>query len=329
MESSLSLFVVAVLAFLSVALAIDGLTTWWRANRSASARRVRARIERINSSVGADPLEVIDSVVRVRPLSAYAPLNALLERLPGIDRLDDLLSQSKVSLDAGKFLALSLASAFVALILALVFLPGNEFALMLAPLSAVIPWVVIQRRKERLLKRFNEQLPDALDAMSRALKAGYSVVGAMKFVGEEMPAPLGPEFSQVHDEIAFGIAPSVAFKALTERIASEDLRFMVIAILIQRETGGNLGEILSKISGLMRQRRKFSELVKTLSADGRMTAWVLCLLPVVISGIMLISNRAYIETLWVTGSGRTLLLICAAMMSVGILWIRKQIVVRF
>ena len=104
---------------------------------------------------------------------------------------------------------------------------------------------------------------------------------------------------------------------------------MVIAILIQRETGGNLGEILSKISGLMRQRRKFSELVKTLSADGRMSAWVLCLLPVVISGIMLISNRAYIETLWVTGSGRTLLLICAAMMSVGILWIRKQIVVRF
>jgi len=144
-----------------------------------------------------------------------------------------------------------------------------------------------------------------------------------------MPAPLGQEFSQAHDEITFGISPQTALNAMTERIASEDLRFMVIAVLIQRETGGNLADILGKISSLMRQRLRLTDQIKTLSADGRMSAWVLCLLPFGVTGILFFSNRTYVETLWATSAGRSLLMVSGAMMLVGVIWIRSQIRVRF
>ncbi|MFN5883476.1 MAG: type II secretion system F family protein, partial [Burkholderiales bacterium] len=187
MDSNLTLVAFSALSFLAVALLVDGLLTWWRANRSAEARRVRARIERINSSATSDPLEVVESVVRVRPLSKIQTINAALGRLPGVDRIDQFLRQAKVDLDVDQFLALSAICGLVCMGFVAAFLPNPNLAFIAGPLAACTPWVVIQRRQEERLKRFNSQLPDALDAMARALKAGYSVVGAMKVVGEEMP----------------------------------------------------------------------------------------------------------------------------------------------
>jgi tight adherence protein B len=320
---------IAVFVFLAVALAVDGLLAWWRSQRSQGARRVRTRIDRMAGSANADPLEIVESVVRTRPLSHWPWLDQILVRMPVLAGTDRRLRQAGLDWTVGRFLGISLLAPLAVLMV------GGILGLRAAPMltfsliALVLPTLVLNKLFETRLTRFDDQLPEALEILSRAMRSGYSLGGALKVAADELPTPLGPELAQTHDEITFGIAPQTALAALAERVPSADLRYMVIAILIQRETGGNLAEIFGKIASLMRDRNKLAGQVRTLSADGRMSAVVLCLLPLVTVGVVYIVNRQYIEVLWTTESGRKMLMFSAVMMSVGMLWIRQVIRVRF
>jgi tight adherence protein B len=329
MSDSVLPAVIAALTFLSAALALDGLVNWWREKRAPAIRRVRNRISRMSSSGSADPLETVESVVRARTLSRIDWLNPYLERLPGLDSVDRLIKQANLKWTAGRFLAVSVFPALAAFVVIALFFGQPNLAFLIAAALLVLPWMIAQRMQERRLKRFILYLPEALDSLSRALKAGYSMAGALKIVAEEMPDPLGPEFAQAHDEITYGIAAHVALNNLLERIPSDDLKFMVVAILVQRETGGNLAEVLGNIARMMRERQKLNAQVRSLSADGRMSAVVLCLLPVVTIVLMFLMQREFIEVLWMTRAGQIMMMVAGVMMAVGIFWVRLVVQVRF
>jgi tight adherence protein B len=173
-----------------------------------------------------------------------------------------------------------------------------------------------------------EQLPDALDLISRALKAGHAFPSGLQMVGEEAQDPIAGEFRIVHDEINFGVAVPTALANLANRVPSLDMRQFVIAVLIQRETGGNLTELLANISTLIRERLKLLMKVRVLSAEGRLSAWILCLLPFFLAGVINLINPRFMSVLWTDPMGLKMIYASLVMMAVGALWMRKIIRIR-
>lgn len=336
-SADMGLLLVALFSFVTAALVADGLFTLWQWRRASASNRALSAADPLNASLKGPGLPAVPSVLRARPLSQVPWLDRQLFRIRGIDRVETLLRQAGMSWTVGRLFgsaAISLLTVALGLAAFMALRPDlaaklSWLALVLLPTAAVWPIALAARRRERRLQAFDEQLPDALDTLSRALRAGYSTMGALKVVGEEMPEPLGPEFSQTHDEISFGTSPQLALNHLVARMPSESLRYMVIAMLVQRETGGNLSEVLDKIARLMRERIKLALQVRTLSADGRFSAVVLCLLPFVTVGLVALINRGYIEQLWTTAGGMKILTACALMMLTGIVWIRRIVQIRF
>jgi tight adherence protein B len=197
-----------------------------------------------------------------------------------------------------------------------------------AAAGAALPLLYVRRKRDKRLMTLEQQLPDVLDVIGRAMRSGYTFAGAMRVVAEDMPEPIGPEFARAQDEMAFGIPVKDALQNLLNRVPSENLRFMVVATVVQRETGGNLAEIFSRISRLMRERVVLQGQIRVLSADGRVSALILCLLPVLGAVAMFFLNRPYIARLWQSPEGHSLLMTAAVMMLAGVLWMRRVIRIR-
>jgi tight adherence protein B len=166
-----------------------------------------------------------------------------------------------------------------------------------AAVGAGVPLVWLRMKQAKRLRMFQEQLPDAIDMMVSAMKAGYSFQAAMKFIGEEVPTPLGPEFARFYEEQRLGMEVRTALLQLQDRIESLDLKMLVTAILIQRETGGNLGEVLDKISGLMRQRQALKGEIETLTAESKLSARILGSLPFVVFIAINVLNPGFMKPL--------------------------------
>ena len=153
-----------------------------------------------------------------------------------------------------------------------------------------LPYVYLSRKKADRIEKFKKQLPDALDLVARSLKAGHSFNGGLSMAAEEMDDPIGPEFSETLSEINFGISVSDALKNLSDRIDCEELRFFIIGVILQRETGGNLAELMEMLANLIRERFKFEGKVRTLTAEGRFSMWVLMALPIFLGVFLYIRN---------------------------------------
>ena len=171
-------------------------------------------------------------------------------------------------------------------------------------------------------------MPEAADFLGRALRAGHSFANVMQMVGEEMPEPIAGEFKFAYEEINYGVPMNEALHNLAVRVPLTDLRYLVIAVLIQRESGGNLAEVLGNISRLIRARLKLLGQVRVMSAEGRMSAWILGLLPLAVLVLMSISNPAYIRVLWTDPIGVRLMWYSGAVAVGGIFWLRKLIRIR-
>jgi tight adherence protein B len=182
--------------------------------------------------------------------------------------------------------------------------------------------------KNRRLTQIDLQLPDALDLLGRALRAGHAFPSALKMVAEEMPEPIAGEFGITFDEVNYGIAMKDALLNLASRVPSRDLSYFVIAVVIQRETGGNLAELLDKIAAMIRARHKLLGQVRVLSAEGKLSAWILCLLPFVLTLVILFINPGFVEVLWTDPVGPMLIAGAAVLMVIGIFWSRKIIRIR-
>jgi len=190
-------------------------------------------------------------------------------------------------------------------------------------LGLLIPYKILARRRKRRLQKFEKQLPDALDLLARGLRAGHAFPSGLQQVAKEMPDPLGTEFFRTFREFNHGLDLNNALLNLCDRIDLRDLSFFTTAVLIQRETGGNLTEILEKISILIRERFKLRDQVKALTAEGRLSGLILLILPPLLAGILMLVNPAYESQLFQHPTGRVMCTVALGFQLLGMWCIHK------
>ena len=316
-------YLFVVLLFIAVTLFLEGGLIWWSTTRGAEAQRVAKRVRLMSAGEVTGGVE--SSLLKARLLAEAPALARVLLRLPRVHELDRLLEQSGVSWSVARFLGYTLIAMVVGFFVARLLYPFLVFYLLMALFSALLPLLFVLRKRDKRLLRFEEQLPEALDLMGRALRAGHAFPSALKMVGDEMPEPICLEFRIAFDEVNYGISMQTALTNLAVRVPSMDLRYFVIAVLIHRETGGNLSEILSNISTIIRERLKLLGKVRVLSAEGRMSAWILGLLPFCTAFVINFVNPKFMSVLWTDSAGQRLLALAGVMIIIGLFWMRKII----
>jgi tight adherence protein B len=315
-----------VFLFAAVILGIEGVYLWWVSAHGAAAQRVARRLQMMAGSHERSGERI--SILKQRRYSRREWIDRILHRMTLAHRIDQLLVQSGMRWSVDQFALCSLGACLVGAMLV------SRWPLPLALRAAValaaglLPLMMARRARARRLLRIEEQLPEAADFIARALRAGHSFTNVLQIVGNELSEPLGTEFRIVREEINYGVAMSEALHNMAERVPLTDLRYLIIAVLIQRETGGNLAEILGNISVIIRSRLKLIAQVRVLSAEGRMSAWILGLLPFAVAGMLLIINPNYMRILWTDPTGIKLIWTALVMLCIGVIWQRKVIRIR-
>ena len=240
-----------------------------------------------------------------------------------------MLLQSGLARSIPGLVALSTVFAFVGLIVG-VFSPLRWWA---APLFAaafgLLPFLRVLHARGRRLHGIEQQLPDALDLMGRAMRAGHAFPTAVQMVANEGPEPIASEFRITFDEVNYGVPMQDALGNLATRVPVADLRFFVVAVAIQRETGGNLTELLDKLARLVRERFRLMGLLRVLSAEGRLSAWILTVLPFALVGVIHFVNPKFISILWTDTAGLYAVYASISLMAVGIFWMWRTVKIRF
>jgi tight adherence protein B len=202
----------------------------------------------------------------------------------------------------------------------------------LAPMGAVagalIPLTILRSRAAERMQRFASQFPEALDFMARSMRTGQDLQTAMRIVGEEFPEPSGAEFRRAIDEVGYGVTVDEALANMAERIGCNDLGYLIACVAIQRETGGSLAGAMATLARTVRERFVFEGKVRVLSAQGRLSAIVLCLLPIAVLGFMYVSNRDYVSVFWTTRLGEELLALATLLLFGGSAWVMKTVRVK-
>jgi tight adherence protein B len=201
-------------------------------------------------------------------------------------------------------------------------------AAMLGLGAVLLPFLWLSMARNRRLKRLEAQLPDAVELIARALRAGHAFPTALQMVSEELPDPIGGEFASAFEEVNYGLPISDAMLNLAARVPVEDLRFFAVAVVLQRETGGNLAEILDNISRLIRERFKLYGTIRVLSAEGKMSAWVLTLLPFVAALVLNLVSPGFMEVLWKDPAGVRLVAFALIAMALGVFWMWRIVKIR-
>lgn len=318
-------FVFATLIFVAVVLLIEGVYVAWNSSKGPEAQRLMRRVQAMSSAT-AD--KAVVSITKKRAASASPTLERLVAMLPHGARIERLLAQSGKPWTVGGFAAGSLASAMAAWTAAAWFALPFPLQLASAAAALALPFQVVLHARNKRLIQIEKQLPDALDLMGRALRAGHAFPTALKMVGDEMKAPIGVEFATAFDEVNFGVSMGDALMGMANRVDSTDLRYFVVAVLIQRETGGNLSELLDSISKIIRERLKLLGQVRVLSAEGRMSAWVLGLLPFGAAGVIQLTNPKFLAVLFTDPAGQKMVGFAMFMMVLGFFVMRKIIRIR-
>ena len=316
----------AVLLFAACILMVEGAWLWWSGTHGSAARRINRRL-RLMAARGEAGGERI-SILKQRRYARAPGLERLLRRVPQAAKLDHLLLQSGLSWSVAQFIGVTGALLLAALLLLAAWPMPFPGALLLLSCAVSGPCLLVLRARAARLKKIEAQLPEAADFLARALRAGHSFSNVLQMVGDELNEPISGEFKMAHEEINYGVPMNEALQNLAARIPLTDLRYLVIAVLVQRESGGNLAEVLVSIARIIRARLKLLGQVRVLSAEGRMSAWVLGLMPVVMIGVMALVNPQYIRLLWTDPSGIKLLWYAAGMVALGVVWMRNVIRIR-
>ncbi len=313
---------IAVLAALSVLL-----LALFAVNVATSGARQRK--ERVDARLGALALagpevSAQDLVRRVR-YSEVPWLHRFLAGLHWMRNFDRVLRQAGEKGTAGVYVLAAALIGFATLALAVLFTDSALVGIAAGAALAPLPILRVYSRRGKRMRAFGRQLPDALDLIARALKAGNTFGGGMRMVADEFPDPLGPEFGITLDEINFGVDTQKALQNLLDRVDCPDLRFFVVSVNIQRETGGNLSEIVGNTASLIRERFKLFGRIRILSAEGRLSAIVLLAMPFAIAGIIFLINPGYMSLLFTEDLGHMLIGSNLTMMTLGALIIRKMV----
>jgi tight adherence protein B len=315
-----------VLMFVAVVLAFEGVYIWWNSRHGAAARRIDSRIRAL--SAGGHVNKERLSILKDNLLKEATFFEKLMMQMPRAKSLDLLLQQSGARTTAAQLCVTSLAISFGALAVTVLSPAPVALAPVAALIAGALPYLRILRLRNKRLHKLEKQLPDVADTLSRALRAGHSFASAIGMVSAEFAEPMGGEFRITFDEINYGVPLNEALLNLANRVPIRDLRYFVIAVLIQRETGGNLAEVLDGIGFLIRERFKLFDKVRVLAAEGKLSAWVLCLLPFVTGGAVMIFNPQFLPVLWQDPLGQKMLAGMAVIMVTGVMWMRNIIKIR-
>jgi tight adherence protein B len=306
--------------FASVSVAVIAAAQVWWGYRSAM--RLTNSSERYSTHEGMSrPPQLLKDL----RLSERPRVDAWLQQLPIARQLQFLLTQARIIQRADQFLLLMLLAGILTTVVLILF--GFSAWLSAAGGSGAValPIVFALRRKRKRGAMLDQQLPDFLDSVARAMQAGNSFSGALSIVSKEAAEPIGSEFRRVFEEINFGSSVKDGLQSLSVRNASEDVRYFVIAVLIHLQTGGSLTSLLLSLSNLIRDRQRLRKLGQVLSAEGRLSAWILTLLPFGTALVMYAVNPDFISILWTDPAGYFLVQITALLLVIGIVWIRKTI----
>jgi tight adherence protein B len=298
--------------------------------RSARARLIRERLATVDQAAERKPGEEL-ALLRDEMLSRIPAFDSLLRRSVKVSDLQTMLEQADLGIRAGNILILCMVSAVLvggmALLLTLS-MPARESALftfMGIVLGGLLPYSYASYMRSRRFSKFEELFPEAIDTLTRAVRAGHAFTTALELIANELSEPIASEFRKLFEEQKFGLPVRDALLNLTERVPLVDVKFFVTAVMLQRETGGNLAEILDNLSYMIRERFKIMRQVRVYTAQGRLTMMLLMGMPPIIVVVMLTMNPDFIRPLFSDPLGHTLVVAGITLQTIGYFVIRKII----
>ncbi len=280
------------------------------------------RLAGYNRGSGAN--QVVDAdILKHESYSEFPLINALLSRMKVAVNVDTLIKQANSDWTVGRLIFGALAIFFIVAGMTGVYFHNVWAGVVIGLLAGNGPYIYLVMKRRARLSKFEAILPDAIDLLGRAMRAGHAVTAAIEMVAKEIPDPVGMEFRRVFEEQTFGLPIREALLNLARRVPVPDLQFLVTAMLVQKETGGNLAEILDKAGVVIRERSRLMGQLRIYTAQGRLTGWILGLLPFIIFAAMSFVNRNYARSLIDDPMGRKAIWIGLGLMVIGVYFIRK------
>lgn len=323
------LALIAILVFVIVAASVFGLGSFLD-QRRAQARLLRERLASVQKEAAGQPNEEL-ALLRDEMLSQIPALDSLLRRSERMTNFQNFLDQADLNIRAGNLLLVCLGTAVAGGVLGLLVagsLPPNQAILFVffgVVLGGVLPYSYASYRRTKRFQKFEELFPDAIDTLARAVRAGHAFTTALELIASEIAEPVASEFRKLFEEQKFGLPVRDALLNLATRVPLVDVKFFVTAVMLQRETGGNLAEILDNLSYVIRERFKIMRQVRVYTAQGRLTMMLLMGLPPVIVVVMLSTSPGFIHPLFADPIGHTLIVAGIALQTVGYFVIKKII----
>lgn len=309
---ALLVFLAVALGTISLALLIDILQE--RNRRAAALQQLRDFSESGGEGGGI-----------MRGLDAQVPkwLMPVASRVPAFEDAQLMLEQAGSSMTLSRFIVISLGLSAALGLGLLVLTLQLGLGLIAAVIGALLPYMIMRRKRTNRFNKFEEQLPEAIDMLGRAIRAGHPLSSGLKMVAEESADPVASEFRRSHEEHRFGLAFEDALLAMADRVQIVDVRILVTAILIQREVGGNLAEVLDNLASVIRARFNIRRQLRVYTAQGRFSGYVLAILPIAVGAAIYSINPPYIKLLFTDPMGKLLVVVAVIFQIIGFLWIRK------
>jgi tight adherence protein B len=318
MSTGMMIFIAMI--FATVFLLMQGLVVPVFGESAKARKRLLQKLDQIESASKGD---AYSSILREKYLRRLNPWERQLERFPAMEALGATIEQAGKKYLAYRVVLLAVVLGIGAAVIAWVMTRLVIAPLIAAAISAYLPFMVISHQRTKRMATIEEQIPDAMDTMSRALKAGHPFNATLQMIAEDLEDPIAGEFELTFGDINYGNDLRRAMLGLLKRVPSITMMALVTSVLVQKETGGNLAEILKQISGVVRGRFKLHRQVRTLSAEGRMSAWVLALVPLTLFAVISITTPDYLPTLVDDPRGQKMIIYGLISGVLGILWIRR------
>ncbi|MGD8668213.1 MAG: type II secretion system F family protein [Desulfobacterales bacterium] len=318
-------FIMGAIIFVLSIIIFQLIIYGYRNMRSPDRAKIRKRLRKfVYIQEGVDGSDIL----RKRVLSEIPFINRLLLKTPGVQKLDHLIIQANARYPMGFYILFGFFTASVGFTAGTVLAKNQLLALVFVPICGSLPFLYLKLLKQKRIEKFQKQLPDGLDLIARALKAGHAFIGGLQMAAEEFDDPLGSEFEETLDEINFGVSVSDALKNLAKRIDCNEIKYFVVGVILQRETGGNLAELVEILATLIRENFKFQGKVRTLSAEGKLSAAILVVLPFLIGLWIRFTNPEYMDLLITEPMGRIMLAVALIMMIIGIFIMKKMVEIK-
>ena len=304
----------------AVFLLVQGLVVPAFGDQSRNRKMLKRRLAAIEAELGE---QTASSLLHDKYLRELSPLQRKLESLPFMEGLAHWIEQAGGTALAHQLVITALLLGAGGALVGGILLRNPFGALLCGVICSTLPFLKLRFDRDRRSEKLEEQLPDAIDAIRRALRAGHPFNSTLKLVAEDMEQPIAKEFELTFADINYGNDVRRALLAMLDRVPSVTMMSFVTAVLLQRETGGNLAEILDQIVKVVRGRFRFFRKVRTLSAEGRMSVWVLAMVPLVLFGAISITQPNYMPMLFQDPLGKELIEIAIVLAFLGTLWVRK------